>query len=147
MNAVIEERRGSVLILKLNNPPVNGLGAALRTALVGAIKAGQANNEIAAFVISGEGRMYSAGAHGRMAGSLGRSCASEGSCRANGEGTLSNEVVSLSASAWVAGVGKNVQPSPGGWPGRSTPTSENERPCPFKGLVSSKLGCRRPEPL
>jgi 3-hydroxyacyl-CoA dehydrogenase len=62
MNAVIEERRGSVLILKLNNPPVNGLGAALRTALVGAIKAGQENNEIAAFVISGEGRMYSAGA-------------------------------------------------------------------------------------
>ena len=69
MNAVIEERRGSVLILKLNNPPVNGLGAALRTALVAAIKAGQADNEIGAFVVSGEGRMYSAGADIREFGS------------------------------------------------------------------------------
>ena len=69
MNAVIEERRGSVLILKLNNPPVNGLGAALRTALVTAIKAGQADNEIDAFVVSGEGRMYSAGADIREFGS------------------------------------------------------------------------------
>jgi 3-hydroxyacyl-CoA dehydrogenase len=69
MNAVIGERRGSVLILKLNNPPVNGLGAALRTALVTAIKAGQADNEIDAFVVSGEGRMYSAGADIREFGS------------------------------------------------------------------------------
>jgi 3-hydroxyacyl-CoA dehydrogenase len=69
MNAVIEERRGSVLILKLNNPPVNGLGAALRTAMVAAVKAGQADNGIAAFVITGEGRMYSAGADIREFGS------------------------------------------------------------------------------
>ena len=62
MSAVIEERRGSILILKLNNPPVNGLGAALRTDLAAAIAAGQADNKISAFVVTGEGRMYSAGA-------------------------------------------------------------------------------------
>ena len=62
MNAVVEERRGSVLIIKLSNPPVNGLGAALRTELAAAITAGQADNAITAFVVTGEGRMYSAGA-------------------------------------------------------------------------------------
>ena len=62
MSAVIEERRGSVLILKLNNPPVNGLGAALRTDLAAALAAGQADDRVAAFVLLGEGRMYSAGA-------------------------------------------------------------------------------------
>ena len=62
MSAVIQERRGSVLILKMNNPPVNGLGAALRGDLATAITAGQADNQISAFVVTGEGRMYSAGA-------------------------------------------------------------------------------------
>jgi 3-hydroxyacyl-CoA dehydrogenase len=62
MQAVIEERRGSVLILKMNNPPVNGLGAALRAGLAAAITAGQADNQVSAFVVTGEGRMYSAGA-------------------------------------------------------------------------------------
>jgi 3-hydroxyacyl-CoA dehydrogenase len=62
MSAVIEERRGSVLNLKLNNPPVNGLGAALRSGLGAAIAAGQEDTAVSAFVLIGEGRMYSAGA-------------------------------------------------------------------------------------
>ncbi|MDG2285938.1 MAG: enoyl-CoA hydratase/isomerase family protein, partial [Alphaproteobacteria bacterium] len=69
MNAVIEERRGSVLILRLNNPPVNGLGAALRSDLSAAVAAGQGDNGITAFVLTGEGRMYSAGADIREFGS------------------------------------------------------------------------------
>ena len=62
MSAVIQERRGSILILKLNNPPVNGLGAALRCGLGAAIAAGRDDDAVSAFVLIGEGRMYSAGA-------------------------------------------------------------------------------------
>jgi len=62
MSAVIVERRGKVLVLKLNNPPVNGLGAAVRTILAEAIRKGQSDGNFSAFVVVGEGRMFSAGA-------------------------------------------------------------------------------------
>ncbi len=62
MSAVETERRGAVAILKLNNPPVNGLGAAVRSGLQAAVKEGLADESVGAFVVAGSGRMFSAGA-------------------------------------------------------------------------------------
>ncbi len=62
MDAVLTERRGPVLVLRMNNPPVNGLGAALRTGLARAVADGLADDAVSAIVVAGAGRMYSAGA-------------------------------------------------------------------------------------
>ena len=56
------EKRGSVAILTMDNPPVNGLGAALRTGIAERVAEAQADPEVEAIVIAGAGRMFSAGA-------------------------------------------------------------------------------------
>jgi 3-hydroxyacyl-CoA dehydrogenase len=62
MSAVIEERRGRVALLKLNNPPVNGLGWPVREGLDAAIARLGADAEVDAIVVTGDGRMFCAGA-------------------------------------------------------------------------------------
>ena len=63
MSVLIEEMQGSVLIVRMNHPPVNGLGLELRLALWG-ILSRLANNpsSVKALVLAGAGRMFSAGA-------------------------------------------------------------------------------------
>lgn len=61
-DAVLIERHGSILVLSLNNPPVNGLGLALRTGISEALDQAEADDGITAVVIKGAGRMFSAGA-------------------------------------------------------------------------------------
>ena len=56
------ERRGAVLIARLDHAPVNALALGLRTGLVDAIKAAKADAAIKAIVITGNGRAFSAGA-------------------------------------------------------------------------------------
>jgi 3-hydroxyacyl-CoA dehydrogenase len=56
------ERRGAVLVAKLDHAPVNALALGLRTGLVDAIKAANADPAIKAIVITGNGRAFSAGA-------------------------------------------------------------------------------------
>ncbi|MCY4593121.1 MAG: 3-hydroxyacyl-CoA dehydrogenase NAD-binding domain-containing protein [Alphaproteobacteria bacterium] len=60
MSAVTSERHGPVAVLRMNNPPVNGLGAPLRSGLADAIAG--LDPAVEAIVLIGEGRMYSAGA-------------------------------------------------------------------------------------
>lgn len=62
MSVVIQERRGDVVILKMNNPPVNGLGAALRDGMAKAFDTLADDDSVKAIVLAGEGRMFSAGA-------------------------------------------------------------------------------------
>lgn len=62
MSAVIEERRGRVALLKLNNPPVNGLGWPVREGLDAAVARLRDDPEIDAIVLTGDGRMFCAGA-------------------------------------------------------------------------------------
>jgi 3-hydroxyacyl-CoA dehydrogenase len=62
MSAVIEERRGRVALLKLNNPPVNGLGIPVREGLDAAIERLRGDAETDAIVVTGDGRMFCAGA-------------------------------------------------------------------------------------
>ncbi len=62
MDAVISERRGEIAVLTLNNPPVNGFSAALRKALSGEIETALADDGVSAIVITGGGRLFSAGA-------------------------------------------------------------------------------------
>ncbi len=61
-DAVLIERHGPVLVLSLNNPPVNGLGLALRTGISNALDQAEADDTVTAVVIKGAGRMFSAGA-------------------------------------------------------------------------------------
>lgn len=61
-DAVLIERQGSILVLSLNNPPVNGLGLALRTGISEALDQAEADDSVTAVVIKGAGRMFSAGA-------------------------------------------------------------------------------------
>jgi len=61
-DAVLIERHGPILVLSLNNPPVNGLGLALRTGISDALDQAEADDGVTAVVIKGAGRMFSAGA-------------------------------------------------------------------------------------
>ncbi len=56
------ENHGDVAVLTMENPPVNGLGHALRTAIVDALHAAQADPAITAIVITGGGTAFSGGA-------------------------------------------------------------------------------------
>ena len=62
MTAVIEERRGRTAVLKLNNPPVNGLGWPVREGLDAAIDRLRGDGDVDAIVVTGDGRMFCAGA-------------------------------------------------------------------------------------
>jgi 3-hydroxyacyl-CoA dehydrogenase len=53
---------GAVAVITLDNPPVNGLGHATRTAIVDSIRKAADDSAIAAIVITGVGRAFSGGA-------------------------------------------------------------------------------------
>ncbi|MDP6591078.1 MAG: 3-hydroxyacyl-CoA dehydrogenase NAD-binding domain-containing protein [Alphaproteobacteria bacterium] len=62
MSTVATSRISRTAVLTLDNAPVNGLGLALRTALVEAFQAALDDAEVSAIVLTGAGRMFSAGA-------------------------------------------------------------------------------------
>ncbi|WBS00264.1 3-hydroxyacyl-CoA dehydrogenase NAD-binding domain-containing protein [Pseudoduganella sp. SL102] len=53
---------GTVAVITLNNPPVNGLGLVTRTAAVDGIRRAQDDPAVAAIVITGAGKAFSGGA-------------------------------------------------------------------------------------
>ena len=53
---------GSVAVITLDNPPVNGLGHVLRTAIVAGLTAAQDDPAVAAIVLIGAGKAFSGGA-------------------------------------------------------------------------------------
>ena len=53
---------GSVAVITLNNPPVNGLGHATRSAAVEGLRRAQADAAVKAIVITGAGKAFSGGA-------------------------------------------------------------------------------------
>ena len=53
---------GTVAVITLNNPPVNGLGLATRAAAVAGIKQALADDAVKAIVITGAGKAFSGGA-------------------------------------------------------------------------------------
>jgi 3-hydroxyacyl-CoA dehydrogenase len=56
------QAHGAVAVITLNNPPVNGLGLATRTAVVDGVKRALADDAIKAIVITGAGKAFSGGA-------------------------------------------------------------------------------------
>jgi 3-hydroxyacyl-CoA dehydrogenase len=54
--------KGKVAVITLNNPPVNGLGLATRTAAVEAVNRALADADVHAIVITGAGKAFSGGA-------------------------------------------------------------------------------------
>ena len=54
--------QGSVAVVTLNNPPVNGLGLATRSAAVAAIGRAEADPAVTAIVLTGAGKAFSGGA-------------------------------------------------------------------------------------
>ena len=61
-DAVTVSNRDGVAVVTLNNPPVNGLGFAVRTGLQAALEAAAHDDAVHAIVITGSGRMFSGGA-------------------------------------------------------------------------------------
>ncbi|KQQ97456.1 3-hydroxyacyl-CoA dehydrogenase NAD-binding domain-containing protein [Massilia sp. Leaf139] len=53
---------GSVAVITLNNPPVNGLGMATRTAAVEGLRRAASDDAVKAIVITGAGKVFSGGA-------------------------------------------------------------------------------------
>jgi len=53
---------GDVAVITLDNPPVNGLGHALRTAIVAGVDAAQADARVKAVVLIGANKLFSGGA-------------------------------------------------------------------------------------
>src|SRR5471032_1555192 len=53
---------GSVAVITLSNPPVNGLGLATRTAAVAGIRQALHDEAVKAIVITGAGKAFSGGA-------------------------------------------------------------------------------------
>ncbi|HEU4537100.1 MAG TPA: enoyl-CoA hydratase-related protein, partial [Polyangiaceae bacterium] len=62
MSPISTERRGDILIITSNNPPVNALGHAVREGLAGAIEAADADGAVKAVVLRCEGQTFFAGA-------------------------------------------------------------------------------------
>ena len=60
-HAVEYEQRGGVAIVAMNNPPVNGLSHAVRLGLVAAFERAIADPTVAAIVLTGAGKAFSAG--------------------------------------------------------------------------------------
>ncbi len=56
------DRRGDILVLTIDNPPVNALGTAIRRAIGDAVAEAQRDVGVAAVVIRGAGRLFSGGA-------------------------------------------------------------------------------------
>lgn len=56
------QTHGSIAVITLNNPPVNGLGHATRSAVVDGVRKAQADDTIKAIVITGAGKAFSGGA-------------------------------------------------------------------------------------
>jgi 3-hydroxyacyl-CoA dehydrogenase len=56
------EQTGSILTITLDNPPVNALSAAVRSGLTQAIAAAVADGTVTAVVVTGAGKLFSAGA-------------------------------------------------------------------------------------
>jgi 3-hydroxyacyl-CoA dehydrogenase len=54
--------RNRIAVITLNNPPVNGLGLATRSAAVAALQRAQADDAVQAIVIAGAGTAFSGGA-------------------------------------------------------------------------------------
>lgn len=61
-DAVKQIKEGSVLILEVNNPPVNALGHAVRQGLWDGIEQAEADDEVHSVLIIGAGRTFPAGA-------------------------------------------------------------------------------------
>ena len=61
-DVVTMSSRDGVAIIRLHNPPVNGLGSAVRTGLEAAFEAAAHDGGVHAIVIAGSGKMFSAGA-------------------------------------------------------------------------------------
>lgn len=61
-NPVSTELRGKILLVTVDNPPVNALGVAVRRGLMAAIEAADANPAVGAVLIVGAGRNFIAGA-------------------------------------------------------------------------------------
>lgn len=60
--SVAVTRNGPVQVLSIDNPPVNGLGAAVRRALAEELAKALADTDVEAIVIAGQGKMFCAGA-------------------------------------------------------------------------------------
>jgi 3-hydroxyacyl-CoA dehydrogenase len=62
-NTVVRrEKRGDILLVTIDNPPVNALGADVRAGLLAAIEAADADPAIAAVLLAGSGRTFIGGA-------------------------------------------------------------------------------------
>ena len=61
--AIVEtQKQGDVAVIRMDNPPVNALGHALRVGLEKAYSEASADAGIKAIVLTGTGRFFSAGA-------------------------------------------------------------------------------------
>ena len=61
-DAVTLSSRDGVAVVMLHNPPVNGLGSAVRTGLQTAFEAAAQDDAVCAIVIAGSGKLFSGGA-------------------------------------------------------------------------------------
>ena len=59
MAEVKREQVGRIVILSLDNPPVNGLGFDIRSGLMSGVEAALADDGVDGVVITGAGRMFS----------------------------------------------------------------------------------------
>jgi len=69
MSSTAYQLQDGVAVITLDNPPVNGLGHALRSHIVAGIDAAQADLEVRVIVLIGSGRAFSGGADIREFGS------------------------------------------------------------------------------
>ena len=68
MNVIYFELRDAIAVIRLDSPPVNGLSHAMRTGVVQAVRRAESDAQVAAIVIVGTDKLFSAGADMREFG-------------------------------------------------------------------------------
>jgi enoyl-CoA hydratase/carnithine racemase len=111
---------GDVAVITMNNPPVNGLGYATRTAIAQGINQANADAAVKAVVITGAGKAFSGGADIKEFGSP----------KATAEPNLLSVILTCENSSKPIVAASTPWPWAAAWSLRSAATTASPRPAP-----------------
>ena len=94
---------GNIAVIRLDNPPVNGLGLELRRGIVNGIQQAEADDAVKAVVLIGSDRAFSGGADASCGSSRMKSTSSSGVSSCPPQDNSRNSAKACRTSSWRQG--------------------------------------------